>query len=106
MALPKPTQVNYAKSSPYYGAGFSGSFLDLMQKRKITKLSTDKLYSIDRIYHLRPDLLAFDLYQKSALWWVFAARNPNALKDPLFDFVTNNVIYLPDRASLITDLGL
>jgi hypothetical protein len=83
-----------------------GQFLDLMVNRPITKLASDKAYTIDRIYHLRPDLLAFDLYQDPALWWVFAARNPNALVNPLFDFVAGNTIYLPAKATLVSDLGI
>jgi hypothetical protein len=74
--------------------------------RPISKQANDKLYQIDRFYHLRPDILAYDLYQKPSLWWVFAARNPNSIKDPLFDFVTGNLIYLPDKTSLYSDLGL
>jgi hypothetical protein len=98
--------VSYSKSSPYYGTGLYGSFLDLMAPRAITKLANDQLYTIDRVYHLRPDMLAFDLYKNAKLWWVFAARNPNSLKDPLFDFITGNTIYLPTLATLTKDLGL
>jgi hypothetical protein len=100
------TGVAYSKSSPYYGTGLYGSFLDLKVHRPITKLASDKLYQIDRVYHLRPDMLAYDLYKDSKLWWVFAARNPNSLKDPLFDFVTGNTIYLPEKSTLVKDLGL
>jgi len=96
----------YSSSSPYYTTGKYGQFLDLMNNRKITKLTNDKEFTIDRIYHLRPDLLAFDLYQDSKLWWVFAARNPNALKDPLFDFVVGTTIYLPTKSTLVSDLGI
>ena len=98
--------VVYSKTSPYYGTGLYGAFLDVMSPRKITKLKNDKLYTIDRVYHQRPDLLANDLYQNPRLWWVFAARNPNVLKDPLFDFATGNTIYLPTKATLTADLGL
>ena len=98
--------VAYSKSSPYFNTGLYGSFLDVASHRKITKLASDKLYKIDRVYHLRPDMLAYDLYKDPALWWVFAARNPNSLKNPLFDFVTGNTIYLPDKTTLIKDLGL
>ena len=98
--------VTYSKTSPYSGTGLYGSFLDLMAPRKISKLTTDKLYQIDRVYHLRPDMLAYDLYKDSRLWWVFAARNPNTLKDPLFDFITGNIIYIPTKATLTKDLGL
>lgn len=98
--------VVYSKGSAYANTGLNGKFLDLLVARPITKLASDKLYTIDRVYHLRPNLLAFDLYGSINLWWVFAARNPNALKDPLFDFVTGNTIYLPDLATLKNDLGL
>jgi len=77
-----------------------------MDKRPISKLNNDKLYTIDKVYNLRPDILAYDLYKNSALWWVFAARNPNVLKDPLFDFATGKSIYLPTLATLTKDLGL
>ena len=100
--------VSYSKASPYYGTPLIAGtqFLDVMTKRPITRLANDKLYTIDVIYNLRPDILAFDLYGNAALWWVFAARNPNSFKDPLFDFVTGNTIYLPSKATLTTDLGL
>jgi len=96
----------YSKSSPYSSTGLYGQFLDIMTNRPISKLPSDKLYTIDRVYNLRPDLLAYDLYKNAALWWVFAQRNPNVLKDPLFDFAVGTSIYLPTMATLISDLGL
>ena len=96
----------YSASSPYYSTGLYGQFLDLMVNRSITKLPGDQLFTITQVYNLRPDLLAYDLYKNAALWWVFAQRNPNVLKDPLFDFVAGSSIYLPAMATLISDLGL
>ncbi len=81
-----------------------GRFLGLINYRKITKNTNDKLYQIDKSYHLRPDLLAYDLYGDATLWWVFAARNMDVLKDPLFDFLTGNRIYLPNKQTLVLDL--
>ena len=98
--------VKYSISSPYYKTTLDGKFLDLMVNRKITKKDNDKLYQIDRSYHLRPDLMAFDLYKDAKLWWVFAARNPDVLKDPLFGFSTGTMIYIPTKATLALDLGL
>jgi hypothetical protein len=40
------------------------------------------------------------------LWWVFAQRNPNRLKDPYFDFVAGVGIYLPKADFLKQLLGL
>ena len=66
----------------------------------------DVLYEIDSVYEYRPDLLAYDLYGDSALWWVFAQRNPNVIKDPLFDFRAGYRIYIPQKTTLQQDLGI
>lgn len=97
----------YSHSSPYYNTDiYANDFLDIMINRPITTYLTDTYWEITATYHLRPDLLAFDLYNDSKLWWVFAQRNPNTLKDPLFDFVAGTKIYLPELTTLQTDLGL
>jgi len=98
--------VQYNKSSPYYGTPEFGNFLDILTDRPIPKLGSDVLYSIDPVYANRPDLLANDLYGDSAFWWVFAARNPNVLQDPIFDFTVGTVIYIPKKETITTALGL
>jgi hypothetical protein len=77
-----------------------------MIDRPILKQQSDIYWDITPVYEYRPDLLAFDLYTDSRLWWVFASRNPNRLKDPLFDFVTGTGIYLPKADLLKQLLGL
>jgi hypothetical protein len=98
--------VKYGKTSAYYGTGLYGNFLDVLEPRVITKQTDDVYYTIDKTYQNRPDLLAYDLYGDSTLWWVFAARNPNVLRDPLFDFVAGVTIYIPKKTTLTQDLGL
>jgi len=98
--------ANYNKTSPYYGTDKFGSFLDIMNFRAIPKLPDDVTYVIDRIYKYRPDLLAYDLYKDSALWWVFAVRNPNVLKDPVFDFVPGATNRIPKKETLAEALGV
>jgi hypothetical protein len=100
------TQSNYSISSPYYTTTSFGGFLDVMTNRLITKQADDVLYEIDKVYEYRPDLLAGDLYGNSALWWVFAQRNPNVLVDPLMDFVAGTQIYIPKQSTLTQDLGV
>jgi hypothetical protein len=63
-------------------------------------------WEITAVYNLRPDLLANDLYNDGRLWWVFAQRNPNTLKDPLFDFVLGVKIYIPKENVLKSSLGI
>jgi alpha-L-fucosidase len=99
-------KIKYKSSSPYFQTDVFGNFLDTMINRPITKKADDVLYQIDKVYEFRPDILAFDLYGDSSLWWVFAQRNPNALKDPLFDFRAGVQIYIPRKTTLQQDLGV
>lgn len=99
--------MTYPTTSPYNQTGIvNNQFLDVMINRPIPSNPTDVLWQITPIYNLRPDLLAFDLYSDSRLWWVFAQRNPNRLKDPLFDFVTGIYIYIPNITALKVALGI
>lgn len=97
----------YPRTSPYYLTDtVNDRFLDVMVDRPIPKMPSDIYWQITVVYNLRPDLLAFDLYGDSRLWWVFASRNPNGLKDPYFDFTTGLGIYLPKAELLRQVLGL
>lgn len=98
--------TTYKNTSPYAATPKFGPFLDVMTPRKLTKHASDVTYSIDNVYKYRPDLLAYDLYGDASLWWVFAARNPNVIKDPLFDFYPGVTIYIPKKSNLVADLGL
>ena len=99
-------KTSYSSSSPYAQTRTFGNFLDTMTNRPISKLDDDVLYAIDKVYEFRPDMLASDLYGNSSLWWVFAQRNPNVIKDPLFDFRAGVQIYIPKKATLQADLGV
>lgn len=96
----------YSKSSPYYGTPQWGQFLDVWHGKTISAAADDAVYQIDDAYNLRPDLLAHDLYKDSKLWWVFAIRNPDVLKDPLLNFRTGVIIIIPTLATLKTALGI
>lgn len=98
--------AEYSKHSPYFSTERFGQFLDVMVNRPIPKNTMDRVYTINSVYQYRPDLLANDLYGKPNLWWVFAARNPNTIQDPIWDFYSGQTIYLPDRDSLLGALGL
>jgi hypothetical protein len=99
--------VNYPNSSPYFLSNVvENQFLDVMINRPIPTDETDVLWDITPTYNLRPDLLAYDLYGDSKFWWVFAQRNPNTIKDPLFDFTTGKSIYLTKLTTLQQYLGV
>jgi hypothetical protein len=98
----------YPTTSPYYDTSvFNGKFLDFLANRPIPKQPSDVLYTIPAVYEYRPDMLAYDLYNDSRLWWVFAARNPNTLgADPYFEFKTGTEIYIPKLDTLKQVLGI
>lgn len=99
--------VKYNNTSPYaFTQVYNDSFLDIMENREIFPRTDDAEWEINQTYHMRPDLLAHDLYDDSRLWWVFAQRNPNRLKDPMFDFTVGTKIFLPKIENLKNDLGL
>jgi hypothetical protein len=97
--------ATYGATSPYYATGYSQFFLDVMVDRPIPRLTDDLSFVINQTYQYRPDLLAFDLYQNSNLWWVFYQRNPNTLTAPPLDFVTGKRIFLPKLSTLQETLG-
>ena len=97
----------YSATSPYYTTGIVNSkFLDVMVNRIIPMQPSDVYWKITATYQYRPDMLAYDLYNDSRLWWVFAQRNPNRLLDPYADFTTGTGIYLPKSDLLKQVLGL
>ena len=96
--------AQYTASSPYANTSSTNGALNLLNVRSFPHLKNDLIYEIDHQYNHRPDLLAYDLYNNSGLWWVFAQRNPNTLIDPVFDFITGLQIYLPQQLTLQNSL--
>ena len=97
--------ANYDPTSPYYNTGYSQFFLDVMNNRPIPKQTDDQVFKINLTYQYRPDLLAYDLYDNSKLWWVFYQRNPNTLTAPPLDFKVDTLIYIPKITTLRAVLG-
>lgn len=99
--------MSYPITSPYYNTDtVNGQFLDVMISRTVNGTPSDVYWEIPPVYNCRPDLLAYDLYGDSRLWWVFAQRNPNTLKDPLYDFTTGTNIFIPTMDYLKSALGI
>jgi alpha-L-fucosidase len=98
--------AKYSNTSPYFSTPENNISLDFLVPRTITAAQDDILYTIDRIYAYRPDLLAYDLYGTPRLWWVFAQRNPDTIEDPIYDFAPGVDIQLPKLSNLKKDLGV
>jgi len=104
--MAKENTKEYHPASPYFNTDYYGRYLDVLTYRQITKRADDVVYQIEKAYAYRPQTLAYHLYGDTRLWWVFAARNPDLIKDPIFDFVDGLYIYVPYKQTLIEDLGL
>jgi hypothetical protein len=92
--------LGYSRYSPYSNTELYGNFLDVTTIPPIVPNLDDVTLTINKTYEYRPDLLAFDLYGNAELWWVFAVRNPNVIKDPVFDLRSGVEIFLPRKESL------
>lgn len=98
--------ATYTKSSPYYLTDSSKGYLDVMSPRSVPAEADDILFTVTNTYEHRPDLLAHHLYNDVKLWWVFAARNPSVIKDPVYDLNAGIKIYIPKITTLQTSLGI
>ena len=94
------TTVPYNNTSPYYLTAQSSWSLDLWKPRQIPPMDTDAPFVVTQIYNTKPDLLAYDLYGDTRLWWVFAVRNPDLIVDPIYDLVTGLKIMVTDPETL------
>ena len=96
----------YKRTSLYFETSQNRLYLNLLTIRPVPAETDDFLYTIENRYEHRPDLLAFDLYGKPALWWVFVQRNMEIIRDPIYDFKPGVQIYLPKKANLEKFLGV
>lgn len=95
------------KMGPYANTKVTSTgYLDILKPRPVPAAKNDVLWEITSTYTHRPDLLAYDLYGTKDLWWVFAQRNADKLKDPVYDFEPGLKIYLPQGENLRKKLGL
>ena len=98
--------ARYSNTSPYFETEEFANYLDILNPRTLTAETDDQVYTVERTYAFRPDLLSYDLYGTPRLWWVFAQRNPDKLEEPIYDFKPGVVIKLPKKENLLKDLGV
>ena len=92
--------ATYSSVSPWSNTLQNNLYLELLVIKPVPAEADDFYYQIESQYTYRPDLLAYDLYGTPKLWWVFVQRNMNVLRDPIFDFVTGQKIFIPKKSNL------
>jgi hypothetical protein len=98
--------ANYKSTSPWYTTSQNSLYLDILNIRPVPADPGDRDYIIENKYRHRPDLLAYDLYGSSKLWWVFSQRNISLIKDPIYDFEPGTQIKIPQKNLLMEYLGI
>ncbi len=91
-----------SSSSPYFKTKIIDDYRDILQMPSMPMDENDEYYTIESKFDRRPDLLAYSLYGNTRLWWVFARRNMNEIKDPIRDFRTGVTIRIPSADALST----
>jgi hypothetical protein len=98
--------ATYRNTSPWFNTPVEDNYLGIFSIRPVSAEPDDFFYTIESQYEYRPDLLAFDLYGETSLWWVFMQRNLDVIQDPIFDFTAGTKIFIPKNSSLRTVLGI
>ena len=98
--------ATYKQTSPWKSTPINQGYLSFLKIRPVPAEPDDFLYTIESQYTHRPDLLAYDLYKNTKLWWVFMQRNLDIIQDPIYDFVPGVKIYIPKGDNLNKYLDL
>lgn len=98
--------VTYSNTSPWFSTRFKSNYLDSLVIRPVAAEPDDILYTVEPQFNYRPDLLSTYLYDTPKLWWVFAQRNLDVIRDPVFDFRSGTEIFIPKQPTLFKILGI
>ncbi len=90
----------YKKPSLYSNTPIKNWYLGHWPGINVNPSLNDEPYIIPAKYNLRPDLAAYHFYGSTTYWYVFALRNKNVLKDPIFDFIAGREIIIPNKKSI------
>jgi len=91
--------TRYRTDSVYRNTELVNSkYLDVLSIDNIdVENTTTKTITLEPKHNERPDLLAYELYGNSKLWWAFALFNQDTLQDPIIDFKSGLSIIVPVR---------
>lgn len=95
----------YERPSPYSKTTMVNGALDVINFIDIPAYSDDVRFRITEKYNGRPDLLAYDLYGDTRLWWVFAVRNREVIRDSIYDLFPGQIIYIPKITTINQAIG-
>ena len=68
-------------------------FIVLRKSLQLKEDSTDTMILVTQEFEKRPDLLSFNIYGVSELWWVIYEFNN--IRDPFFDLKAGQILRIP-----------
>jgi len=89
--------TRYKKTSHLRSTPVNNGYTDLYVPAVTPDFNKTDEFTITQKYVKRPDLLAYDLYGESKLWWLFVIYNKNDIVDPINDFTLDKTILVPKR---------
>ena len=91
----------YKRHSPWSNTTILyNKILDIQTKRNIAKDPMDEEVVIPQHFDGRPDLFSYEKYGTAKYWWIFAARNPDTIQDPINDFKAGVTIRVPKKTNI------
>lgn len=87
----------YKQTSHLSATGVSNGYAEIYNPPFTPDFTQTTELTLVQKYNRRPDLLAYELYDEAAYWWVFALYNRNSILDPINDFTTGKTIIVPTR---------
>ena len=92
---------NYKKTSVYSKTKINKKYLETYQPPITINFENTRTIELTAKHNMRPDVLAYELYEDASLWWVFTLYNRNKIQDPIFDFKPGLKIRVPINTSSI-----
>jgi|TARA_B100000795_G_C22750954_1_gene419397 hypothetical protein len=87
----------YKNNSPWSKTNIIDDvILDLITFRNLYPDPFDVVYTIPPEFDERPDLCSYKHFGTAKYWWIYAARNPNDIIDPIRDFSAGLQIRIPN----------
>lgn len=98
-------RLEYSRQSQYSDTPQTSWYQDLYVHRSFTFSDSDSYFTITPEYQYRPDLLSNVLYGSPKYKWVFAVRNMDIIKDPVWDFKSGVKIRIPPVDVIKSEIG-
>lgn len=90
----------YTNKSFLRNTGYRRFFLDVSKLPKIDQTRGEYI-EVPMECENRIDLFSYQQYGSSRLWWIIALANADMIKDPIWDFKSGMIVFVPQDQDLL-----